>query len=416
MKKLSGIALGVSLFITTAYGATPGAVQWSFNIQDQVVGAPAVAPDGTVYAPSASQFLWAINPTGTKKWAAYTQYPITGSPAVAADGSIFLSTNTATQNLLYKLSSTGAVVWAAQTQNPPKPPSCLIGPVYFRLISAPVIVDNTTLAITVWTENEWYGSNLTGCSYSQGPTGNIGLTEAIDYVDSNMGAQLFVGAGLVSRLIPDGSPYPHTIPLSLLRKPYVESGTPITATTRNRVDVNWNLSFPGLIIGNRVTGAAYWPFIPAGDTSKLTSPVSGGNGILYVGDTKGNLFKYDETGNLLATLHLHGDLTAAAPVMASNGITYVGSSDGYIYAVDPDGTWDWATFVDSGGISQPVAINPTTGTLYVTAATGHVYALDAQGDLLWSQDGVYATTAPTLGPDGTVYVGTASNSIVAING
>lgn len=406
MKKLSYLALGLSLALTTTYGATPGTIQWTYNVQGATIYTPAVVADGTIYAPSGGQYLWALNPNGTKKWATYIPYPITGSPAIATDGSIFVSTNTTTQSLLYKILSTGIIAWATAPQNLPTPAGCAPGTVYFHLMSAPAIVNNV-VSFANWVETSWVSSSYS-CGYG------IRTNQYLSYLDQNTGQPIYQSLGVITQ---DISPNPvGTVPLSWLRVPYVDAARNIEVSTSNNFDSNLNISLPALLITKNLIGIVNNPSPPVASNNQLISPVGGGNGVLYVGDTGGNLFKYDESGNLLQPIHLHGDISKSAPVVAPNGVVYVGSDDGSLYAINPDGTLEWHTFVDSAGLDKSAALN-TDGVVYVTSADGQVYALNPQGQLLWKQPvDAQALTAPAVGPDGTLYVGDSSGDIVAING
>lgn len=407
MKNILGLSISL-LVITHAYAATPGTVQWQFSTQGSVLYAPVVAADGTVYAPSSDQSLWAINSDGTKKWAASTQYPITGSPAVANDGSIFLSTNSDVQNLLYKFAPSGAVMW----QNSPPSVSQAIkgcqdstqpGNFPFALASAPVLSNNLVF-LTTWSK----------CVYATPSAGNtVTVAEGIYSVNQTDGDIAYQGLGIPTENIdPDDV---KTIPNSWIRAPYVDLATNTAITTTNMIDGNSNLSSPGLLVTNYTAGSVVNSLIPAFDPSKLTSPVGGRYGVLYIGDTMGHLFKYDESGNLLQTIRLNGDLSQAAPVVAPNGFIFVSSGNGELYYVDTDGYLQWGVNLDMVGLNQSVVLSKS-GTIYVTASSGKVYALNLQGQLIWQQPAnVQALTKPAVSPDGkTVYVGTA-RGIVAIN-
>jgi outer membrane protein assembly factor BamB len=71
--------------------------------------APAVGPDGTIYASSAQSDLCAYHPTGTTTWCLDTLYEVFDrTPAVDSDGTIYLPTD---ENTLQAITPDGSVLW-----------------------------------------------------------------------------------------------------------------------------------------------------------------------------------------------------------------------------------------------------------------------------------------------------------------
>ena len=100
------------------------------------------------------------------------------------------------------------------------------------------------------------------------------------------------------------------------------------------------------------------------------------------------------------------------------GVVYIGSDDGHLYALEQSsGKLKWkfaqscmpATSEQCGqnGIRSSPAVDTTDGSIAFGSYDGHAYKVSAEGELLWS----YKTGGPiyspaTIGPDGTVFVGT----------
>jgi outer membrane protein assembly factor BamB len=97
---------------------------------------------------------------------------------------------------------------------------------------------------------------------------------------------------------------------------------------------------------------------------------------------------------------------SSSVVLDIDGTLYLGDSDKSLYAIDPSGAVNWS-FATNGALSTP-AIG-SDGTIFVASADHYVYAVNPDGTLKWkfettTGDGIYA--APTIGPDGGIYVGT----------
>lgn len=71
-------------------------VIWEFQLSDQGIGgandqSPAIAGDGTIWAPSIDDHVYAINPNGTKKCRFLVGPGLSTSPAIGADGTIYIN-------------------------------------------------------------------------------------------------------------------------------------------------------------------------------------------------------------------------------------------------------------------------------------------------------------------------------------
>lgn len=110
---------------------------------------------------------------------------------------------------------------------------------------------------------------------------------------------------------------------------------------------------------------------------------------------------------------------SSSPTIGPDGTVYIGSHDGKLYAVSAAGEIKW-TFATGDRIWSTPAI-ARDGTLYIGSDDDHIYAVDtATGKQRWKMRlgdcaeptgfgpvGVRcdADGGPTLGPDGSVYVG-----------
>lgn len=69
-------------------------IKWAFGsggpAPDDIVSSPCVGPDHTIYVGSQDEYLYAINPDGTKKWEYQALNDISSSPSIAVDGTVYV--------------------------------------------------------------------------------------------------------------------------------------------------------------------------------------------------------------------------------------------------------------------------------------------------------------------------------------
>ncbi len=144
-----------------------------------------------------------------------------------------------------------------------------------------------------------------------------------------------------------------------------------------------------------------------------------GNGVSYFGSYDQDLYAVNHDGSSRWTFATAGNIgygVEAGPALASDGTIYVFADDevlgSFLYAVAPDGSKKWqfqppGRFLSPGlldrddpfyAVDYADAVGPTEGTLYAFSASGAV--------LFSTPIGPGAASAPSLGADGTLYIGT----------
>ena len=112
-----------------------------------------------------------------------------------------------------------------------------------------------------------------------------------------------------------------------------------------------------------------------------------------------------------------GGVAAGSPTIGPDGTIYVASHEGALYAFDSSGTQKWKVATGDRSWSTPAVAED--GTIYVGSDDDHLYAVNAQGTLKWrmrlgdcdpagfgpESSRCDADGGPTIGPDGTIYVG-----------
>lgn len=98
--------------------------------------------------------------------------------------------------------------------------------------------------------------------------------------------------------------------------------------------------------------------------------------------------------------------TGSSPVVG-NGVIYV-LADGNLYAFSLSGESLWSYPCGSGKSTPALA---SDGTIYAAASTW-LYAINSDGSLKWKKTiGAATDASPTIGPDGTVYIGSSQGKL-----
>jgi outer membrane protein assembly factor BamB len=136
-----------------------------------------------------------------------------------------------------------------------------------------------------------------------------------------------------------------------------------------------------------------------GPGRETSSPTLGSDGTIYAMGGEGRLSAITPDGHLKWTV-MTGPTLKASPAVAPDGTVYVSSMNGKLYAVAPpsDGgsraTVRWIfRFAEFPGKARPVVSHtPPAGA-----------------------DGIGSGASPTIGPDGTIYIGANNSSFYAIS-
>ena len=154
------------------------------------------------------------------------------------------------------------------------------------------------------------------------------------------------------------------------------------------------------------------------------SPTVGADGTIYVGSHDGKLYAVSPAGQVRWTFAT-GDRIWSTPAVAQDGTVYVGSDDDHLYAVDgKTGAQKWRFRIgqcDSSafgpeGVRCDADGGPTLGpdgTIYLGG--DGVYAVWPDGTLRWKlATPQHVSVAPALAPDGTVYAACQDNALYAV--
>jgi outer membrane protein assembly factor BamB len=108
--------------------------------------------------------------------------------------------------------------------------------------------------------------------------------------------------------------------------------------------------------------------------------------------------------------------------LIQNGLVYAPNSDGTLYAVTSGGGEKWRfNTAPLPAVGQPLWAAPASDgkTLYLASMDKHIYAINPEnGAQIWKSEALSGsmTGAPTVGPDGVLYIGTFGREMKAVNG
>jgi len=169
---------------------------------------------------------------------------------------------------------------------------------------------------------------------------------------------------------------------------------------------------------NLANGTEKWRYPEKAD-NKITffaQPALTDDGQLLVAGYDHKLYSLNPEGSATPNWVFEGaqDRYIAGPLASGEDI-YAPCSDNILYALDLSGNQRWKFETGHALWAKPA----TDGKLVFQPSMDHqLYAIDAQsGEIAWKTDdlGGAMVGKPTLGPDGTLYVGTFNAEVVALD-
>ena len=269
-----------------------GTLRWAFSTGSPVRGTVALAGDGTIYALSIADGLWAIDPNGAARWV----YPLSGasddSPVIGTDGTIYVPE--AMRGRLHAVASDGSRRW---------------------VISFPGDTINNDLGTP-----------------AIGPDGTVYLLaqdKKLYAIDSS---------GMVKWAVTVG-----TATIAAKSAPAIApDGTVYVAGFGSGL---WAVS-PG--------GSVLWNTAAVNPGFSFTTPTLAADGTIYFVDVSGDLYSFDGAGALLWTEPTNGAQTVASPALGPDGTIYFPNT--YrglvaIHATSPLVVGGWPTYQRDPGHS-----------------------------------------------------------------
>ncbi|MBE7499038.1 MAG: PQQ-binding-like beta-propeller repeat protein [Verrucomicrobiales bacterium] len=356
---------------------TPGLgdLKWQFVTGGAVHSSPALGVDGTVYVGSSDRKLYALDgATGQKLWEFETGGGVESSPAVGAEGTVYVGSH---DGSVYAVDGvTGLRRWQFLTGS--------------NVVSSPAIgVDGTVFVGS--NDRRLYALNgstgqkvwefLTGGEVGSSPALGLDGTVYVGSSDTRLYA-LAAASGQVKWEFTAGG----------------AMGSPILGADGTVYVVSNDSVLHAL---NGVTGQQLWELAGAGSRLAIEA-----DGTLYVGANETGFWALDgKTGQkrwetMGLEMYPEGSTSVAfgaAAALGADGMVYV---TGKATVCALDGPFPWP---QCGSYSVVHALDGTTGQA-------------AWGGTQEPFDFDYSPSSPNIGPDGTVYFGSADGRVHAYQG
>jgi outer membrane protein assembly factor BamB len=399
------------------YALSPGdgSIKWSCTTGDAVYASPSIGTDGTIYAFSRDKKVYALDPAnGAVRWTFATLWYNNGSPAVGADGTVYVKADYE----VYALDpANGSVKWshAVGDSGWMSPATGADGTVYVGSIDGSVYALNPADGSEKWTHTTgWWMDG----SATIGSDGTIyigsGRVYALDPSDGSVKWSYTTGGRICSSpaISSDGTVYITSYDGKLYAfggvgpSTYSVSGTVTLSTGGRLAGVTMTLT-PG---GKTATTAS-------DGTYKFTDILEGTYTLTPT--ATGYVFTPAQRSVTVKALDVVGqDFTAtgglansAWPKFRGNaqntGLSrYVGAQTNHV---------KWIRFT-----ARPVVSSPSIGadgTVYVGSLDSKLYALNtSDGSVKWTYaTGSWVTSSAAIAVDGTVYIGSWDAKLYALN-
>jgi outer membrane protein assembly factor BamB len=167
-------------------------------------------------------------------------------------------------------------------------------------------------------------------------------------------------------------------------------------------------------------GSCKWAFQTGG--AIISSPAIGADGTLYITSVDGNLYAVTPGGDKRWQLHT-GGVRESSPAIDEQGVICLGVNS-CIWAINPDGTRKWnptGLCIDNGEHNWYFDSSPAVtadGVVVIGGDQGVVVAWDvANNGPRWeTMIGGPVKASPSIGLDGTIYIGSDGSRVHAFRG
>ncbi len=283
--------------------------------------------------------------------------------------------------------------------------------------AAPVVKDSVvmiglsdgTLAAYATSDGspEWSAAAGAGPVAAAGAVASSGGVDALYTVS---------GSKVYAHRVSDGSAFwaaPNESATASITLPPIAMLSPVAAT----YDLLFFVDVNGIVHAvNKSDGALRWKVKGTGSAA-VAAPIAVGNGVLFVGDTAGNIFAFDTmTGTQAASATLPGGPEIKSIIVASNRLIILTPQT--IYALSMSGAPVWNRPNPNGeNFTGSAAWVESESTLYAADDGGWVYKINAAGTIAESGQlpGGPAVDAPLVYVSGVVYAGAQDGKIYGIN-
>ncbi|MCS7258853.1 MAG: PQQ-binding-like beta-propeller repeat protein [candidate division WOR-3 bacterium] len=139
-----------------------------------------------------------------------------------------------------------------------------------------------------------------------------------------------------------------------------------------------------------------------------------GNSLLYIVSTSGVVYGIDFSGKIIWTYEIPSSIYSSIALTSKENLVF-GCDDGNLYCLSNNGKYLWKFSTGDEIAGSPVI--DENDIIY--CASDAIYAIDSKGRQVWKfsppeEDDAYFFGSPSIGPDGTIYLGATNGFIYAI--
>jgi PQQ-like domain len=164
----------------------------------------------------------------------------------------------------------------------------------------------------------------------------------------------------------------------------------------------------GKLYAFAASGASTWSFATGGHV--YSAPALSAEGTAFFGSY--SAVWAVRTDGTASFQHAVVGQVLASPSLNSEGSVYLGASGNLLLALAPDGSEQWS--FGSESYAESTAAVDSAGHVFVAGKSQTLYVLDWNGAMLTSRDlGAEVKAGPSIGSDGSLYVGTEAGELVA---
>jgi outer membrane protein assembly factor BamB len=164
-----------------------------------------------------------------------------------------------------------------------------------------------------------------------------------------------------------------------------------------------------------------WSFGAGEHEYFFPSAVPDQDGNVYAGNVDGYLYAVGPDGKMLWR-EKSTDEEEIKPevVFGPGGAVYFGNDGYYLCRREPDG--GLRDIFEADDVIAAAAAVDADGNVFFVADDGYLFAMSSSGRMLWKQEiavemkDIFYTSAPAIGPDGTVYVSSWDGGVYAFRG
>jgi len=405
-----------------------GTQKWTFPLLDSVASSAVIGPDGTIYFGAYDHQLYALHPDGSEKWDYKTNGQVYSTPAIGPDGMIYFGSD---DNNFYALYPDGTLKWDFVTGN--------------QVYSSPALGSDGTI----------YFGSYDGNLYALYPNGTKKWEFVIGqvvYSSPAIGSDgtIYVGAedGNLYAVKPDGKQRWSFSTGDIIESSpaigsdgtvYVGSdddklyaiGTysPPTCSTQPLdlnalggmalVDLSWTA--PSSDGGSAITNYMIYRGTTSGsevflakignELSYQDTKVSSGQEYFYEVSAINSIGESPRSNEANATPFKYGPADSPWP-MFRHDLNHTGRSQ-YDTSMN-DGLEKWS-FTTGGNVTASPSIG-SDGTIYVGSWDNKFYAIYPNGTKRWDfTTGDQVRSSAAIGSDGTIFIGSYDCKLYALN-